>query len=91
MNRRELVQAVADKADVDKKTADTVLAAFVDVTTDTVSTGDPVTISGFAKFARVDRKARMGRNPQTGEPIQIAAKRGVRITPLKAFKEAVLG
>ncbi|MSO38275.1 MAG: HU family DNA-binding protein, partial [Acidimicrobiia bacterium] len=45
----------------------------------------------FAKFARVDRKARMGRNPATGETIKIKASRRARITPLKAFKDAVLG
>ena len=47
-------------------------------------------ISGFAKFARVDRAARMGRNPQTGEAIRIKASRKARVTPLKAFKDAVL-
>jgi DNA-binding protein HU-beta len=49
-----------------------------------------VAISGFAKFARVERAARMGRNPQTGEAIRIKASRRVRVTPLKAFKDAVL-
>ncbi|MGA1821100.1 MAG: HU family DNA-binding protein, partial [Thermoplasmatota archaeon] len=44
-------------------------------------------ITGFAKFARVDRPARMGRNPQTGEAIKIKASRRVRITALKAFKD----
>lgn len=89
MNRRDLVQAVADRADVDRKTADTILAAFVDVVTDTVATGEAVAIPGFAKFARVDRAARMGRNPATGEQIKIKASRKARITPLKAFKDAV--
>src|SRR5206468_233669 len=49
-----------------------------------------VLISGFAKFARVDRPARMGRNPQTGEAIRIKASRKARVTPLKMFKDAVL-
>jgi len=49
-----------------------------------------VAISGFAKFARVERAARMGRNPQTGEAIRIKASRRVRVTPLKAFKDAVI-
>jgi DNA-binding protein HU-beta len=91
VNRRELVQALAERAEVDRKTADAVMAAFVDVVTETVSGGDPVTISGFCKFARVDTKARMGRNPATGEPISIPARRKARITPLKAFKDSVLG
>ncbi len=89
MNRRELVLALAEQTDTDRKTADAWLNSFVDVITATVSTGEPVAISGFAKFARVDRPARMGRNPATGEAIKIKASRKCRITPLKAFKDAV--
>ena len=54
------------------------------------ASGDPVVISGFAKFAKIDRAARMGRNPATGEPIKIAAKTTAKITALKGFKDAVL-
>jgi DNA-binding protein HU-beta len=89
MNRRELVLALAEHTDTDRRTADAFLNSFVEVVTATVSTGEPVAISGFAKFARVDRKARMGRNPATGEQIRIKASRKARITPLKAFKDAV--
>jgi len=66
------------------------LVAALAERTDTVASGEVVTISGFAKFARVDRAARMGRNPQTGEAIRIKASRRARVTPLKAFKDAVL-
>ena len=90
MNRRELVLALAERADTDRRTADEMLSSFVDIITDTVSSGEVVAISGFAKFARVDRAARMGRNPQTGEAIKIKASRKARITPLKAFKDSVL-
>lgn len=90
MNRRELVAVLAERTETDKRTADAALQAFIDVVTDTVASGEPVAISGFAKFARVDRAARMGRNPQTGEAIRIKASRRVRVTPLKAFKDAVL-
>jgi DNA-binding protein HU-beta len=90
MNRRELVAELAERLETDKRTADAALQAFVDTVTDTVSSGEVVAISGFAKFARVDRPARMGRNPQTGEAIRIKASRRVRVTPLKAFKDAVL-
>jgi DNA-binding protein HU-beta len=90
MNRRELVLALADRADIDRRTADEVLSSLVDIITDTVASGEPVAISGFAKFAKVDRKARMGRNPQTGEAIRIKASRKARITPLKAFKDSVM-
>jgi DNA-binding protein HU-beta len=91
LNRRELVTAIADDLDTDKKSTDAFLTSFIETVTSTVSKGDPVTISGFCKFARVERKARMGRNPQTGEPIKIAASKRARITPLKAFKDSVLG
>ncbi len=91
MNRRELATAIADDLGTERKAAEAFLASFVDVVTTTVAKGEPVLITGFAKFARVDRAARMGRNPQTGEPIKIAAARKARITPLKTFKEAVLG
>lgn len=90
MNKRELIAALAEKTDSSKAEAEEFLTAFVDTVTETVATGDPVTISGFCKFARVDRAARKGRNPATGEPIDIPASRKARITPLKAFKEAVL-
>ena len=90
MNRRDLVAALAERTDTDKRTADANLQAFIDTITDTVAGGEVVVISGFAKFARVDRPARMGRNPQTGEAIRIKASRRARVTPLKAFKDAVL-
>jgi DNA-binding protein HU-beta len=90
MNRRELVAELAERLETDKRSADAALQAFVDTVTDTVSAGEVVAISGFAKFARVDRPARMGRNPQTGEAIRIKASRRVRVAPLKAFKDAVL-
>jgi len=90
MNRRDLIAAMAERTGTTKAEAEAALSAFVDIVTATVATGDPVTITGFAKFARVDRAARMGRNPATGEAIQIKASRKVRVTPLKAFKDAVL-
>ena len=86
MNRRELVNAVAAHSGLDKKTADAALSAFTAV----VAKGEPVAISGFAKFAKVERAARMGRNPATGEAIQIKASKKARITPLKGFKDAVM-
>jgi DNA-binding protein HU-beta len=90
MNRRDLVKAVAAQTGLDTKTADTALKGFTDVVTAVVSKGEPVAISGFAKFAKVERPARMGRNPATGEPIKIKASKKARITPLKGFKDAVM-
>jgi DNA-binding protein HU-beta len=91
LNRRELINAVASHVDADAKEVDKVLSGFTEVVTSTVSRGEQVAISGFAKFARVERGARMGRNPATGEQIHIKASKKARITPLKAFKDAVLG
>jgi DNA-binding protein HU-beta len=90
MNKRELAKAVAVQADVDFKTVSTVLEGFTDVVTAVVSQGVPVAITGFAKFVKVDRPARMGRNPATGETIRIKASKKARITPVKAFKDAVM-
>ena len=90
MNRRELVLALAERLDTDRKTADAALTAVVDEITAQVAKGETVSLPGFAKFARIDRPARMGRNPATGETIKIAAKRVAKITPLKAFKDAAL-
>src|SRR5213593_4293190 len=90
MNRRELVQAVATQTGVDGREVDAVLKGFTDVVTAVVAKGEPVAITGFAKFAKVERAARMGRNPATGEAIQIKASKKARITPLKGFKDAVM-
>jgi DNA-binding protein HU-beta len=90
LNRRELVAALAERTGSEKKATDAFLTAFTDTVTETVAKGEPVAISGFAKFARVERAARVGRNPATGEQIQIKASKKARITPLKAFKDAVL-
>jgi DNA-binding protein HU-beta len=90
MNKRELAKAVAVQADVDLKTVSNVLESFTDVVTAVVSKGEPVAITGFAKFVKVDRPARMGRNPATGETIRIKASKKARITPVKAFKDAVM-
>ena len=90
MNKRELAKAVAVHADTDLKTVTGVLDGFTDVVTTVVSKGEPVAISGFAKFAKVERAARWGRNPATGEQIRIKASKKARITPVKAFKDAVM-
>jgi DNA-binding protein HU-beta len=90
MNKRELARAVAVQSDTDLKTVVTVLEGFTDVVTAVVAKGEPVAITGFAKFVKVDRPARMGRNPATGEAIRIKASKKARITPVKAFKDAVL-
>ena len=90
MNRRDLVKAISTQTEVDAKTVDAVIKGFTDVVTAVVAKGEPVAITGFAKFAKVERAARMGRNPATGEAIKIKASKKARITPLKGFKDAVM-
>ncbi len=90
VNRKELVAEIAERAELEKKKADEVLQHVVEIITQSVAKGEQIAIPGFAKFARVDRKARMGRNPATGETIKIKASRKAKITPLKQFKDAVL-
>ena len=90
MNRRELVNAIAAHTGNDSKTVDAVLRGFTEVTTAVVAKGEPVAISGFAKFVKRERPARMGRNPGTGEAIKIKASKKAAITPLKGFKDAVM-
>ena len=90
MNRSQLLNELAARNEWTRREADQFLTSFTDLITATVSTGEDVAISGFAKFRRIDRPARMARNPATGEQVRVAAKRVARITPLKAFKDAVL-
>ena len=90
MNRKELVAEIAERAELEKKKSDEVLQHIVEIIMKSVAKGETIAIPGFAKFARVDRKARMGRNPATGETIKIKASRKAKITPLKAFEDAAL-
>jgi DNA-binding protein HU-beta len=90
MNRRDLVNAVAAHTGMEPRQVDASLKGVTDVITAAVSKGETVAISGFAKFAKVSRPARMGRNPATGEAIRIKASTKPRVTMLKAFKDAVM-
>jgi DNA-binding protein HU-beta len=90
MNRRELIRAVAAHTAEDAKQVESVLSGVTDVITAVVAKGEAVTIQGFAKFAKVERAARMGRNPRTGEAIRIKASKRVRVSPMKAFKDTVM-
>ena len=90
MNRRELIRAVAAHTAEDAKHVESVLSGVTDVITAVVAKGEAVTIQGFAKFAKVERAARMGRNPRTGEAIRIKASKRVRVSPMKAFKDTVM-
>ena len=89
MNKGELVDAIAAKANVTKKEADAILSAMVDTIVEVVAEGNKVTLIGFGSFEPRQRQAREGRNPKTGEKMQIAATRIPAFAPGKLFKEKV--
>jgi len=91
MTKSQLVQKLAEASELNKKQADTVLQQLVELTVNSVRKGDPVKIPGLGTFRKVQTKARMGRNPQTGEAIKIPARKKVRFSVAKTFKESVLG
>jgi DNA-binding protein HU-beta len=90
VNRSQLLNKFAEDNEISRKQADVYVTSLVDIITGSVASGEDVAISGFAKFRRIDRPARLARNPATGETVKVKAKRVARITPLKNFKDAVL-
>ena len=90
LNRSQLLNKYAEFNELTRKQADELLTSLVEIITATVAAGEDVAISGFAKFRRIDRPARLARNPATGETVKVKAKRVARITPLKGFKDSVL-
>lgn len=91
MNKTDLRDAIAKNADVTNAQADKALEAVVSAITEAVSKGDKVSIPGFGTFEARQRSARTGRNPQTGESIEIAASTAPAFKPAAAFKNAVNG
>jgi DNA-binding protein HU-beta len=89
MNKAELVDAIAEKAAVTKKEADAVLSAMMDIIMESVANNQKVTLVGFGTFEARERMAREGRNPSTGEPIQIPATTVPAFSAGKGFKELV--
>ncbi len=89
MNKGELVEAIATKAEATKKDTTAILDAFLAVVVDTVANGDKVVLVGFGSFDRRDRAAREGRNPSTGQPIKIPATQVPAFSAGKEFKEKV--
>ncbi len=84
MNKAELIEAMAKAADCTKTQAGAALDAFTDAVTATLKKGNKVTLVGFGTFSVSKRAARVGRNPQTGKEIKIAAK---KVAKFKAGKE----
>jgi DNA-binding protein HU-beta len=89
MNRSELIQAVAQRSAVSPAAVDQVLAGLNSVVAQQLVTGDRVTLPGFITFEVIDRAARTGRNPKTGDVLEIPAKRVVKMTVGQALKRAV--
>jgi DNA-binding protein HU-beta len=89
MNKGELVDAIASKAQISKKDADVILTATVDTIMEAVAKGEKVTLVGFGTFEPRQRAAREGRNPQTGKAIQIPETTVPAFSAGKQFKEAV--
>ena len=90
MNKTELIDSIADKTGQTKADVAKVLDALMETIEATVAGGDKVLLVGFGTFEPQHRNARVGRNPQTGEPLEIAEATLPKFTPGKSFKERVV-
>jgi DNA-binding protein HU-beta len=91
MKKDEIVEAVAEAADISKAEAERALGAVIATVTEQVAAGNKIQLPGLGTFEPRERSAREGRNPQTGETIQIAATTVPGFKPATAFKQAVSG
>ncbi|WP_275451425.1 nucleoid-associated protein HU-beta [Photobacterium sanctipauli] len=89
VNKTQLVDKIAENADISKASAGRALDAFIDAVSDSLKSGDQVALVGFGTFSVRERAARTGRNPQTGEEIQIAAAKVPGFKAGKALKDSV--
>ena len=89
MNKAELISKIAEKANLSKKEAAAALAALTATITDTLKDGESLTLVGFGTFEVKTRAARTGKNPRTGEAIQIAESKIPTFKPGKGLKGAV--
>lgn len=89
MNKHEIIDTMAQEAGISKAEAEKALKAFTDTVTSELSTGNDVVLVGFGSFTTGERAAREGRNPQTGEAIQIKASRVAKFKPGKKLKDAI--
>lgn len=89
MNKKELIDSVADEADLTKESAAAAVDALLDSITKTLKKGDSVRIAGFGNFEVTRRKASTGRNPRTGEPVKIPASNVPKFKAGKGLKDAV--
>lgn len=89
MNKSELIDAIAEAADISKSSAGRALDGIVEAIAGALKRGDPVTLTGFGTFAVKHRPARLGRNPRTGDEIKIAATNVPGFKAGKALRDAV--
>jgi DNA-binding protein HU-beta len=89
MKKKELIERIAQKAEVPKSEAQKHFEAFEEVVTEALKAGEEVQITGFGKFSVRERKAREGRNPQTGQKMKIAAQKVPTFSVGNALKEAI--
>ena len=89
MNKGELIEAIANDASITKAQAQAALDAFVSNVQSSLKSGDKVTLIGFGTFSASARGERTGRNPQTGQPIRIPARRVAKFSAGKALKDAI--
>lgn len=89
MNKKELVAALAEKTEMTKVNAENALNAVVEVITEELANGGEIALTGLGKFSVKERAARTGRNPQTGETIEIAASKAPAFKAAKALKDAI--
>ncbi len=89
MNKADLIQVVSNETGITKKDAGNVVNAITESIADALSNGEKVTLVGFGTFQVIEKKARRGRNPQTGEKIQIPAKKVPKFKAGKGLKEKV--
>jgi DNA-binding protein HU-beta len=89
MNKAELVDRVSQRTQMTKQQSETLLDAAIEVIQSAVSKGEDVKLVGFGTFSRMERKARVGRNPKTGVPVSIPGALVPRFKPGKEFKESV--
>lgn len=91
MTKTELIQAIAERAQLDKKQAASALTAFTEIVTETLQGKGNIALVGFGTFSVTERAARTGRNPKTGEEIQIAKATKAKFKVGKALDNAVKG
>ena len=91
MTKTQLVGKLAEDTGISRKQAEAVIVALVDTVRKTIKKGDTVKIPDLGGWRLRSMKARMGRNPQTGEAIKIPARKKVGFTVAKSFKQSVLG